>query len=565
MPRMLVAYGMESTYVQATVDYLKSLKATIGYDTEFIHVTQAAKIGINFDNYDVLFQNYCARFAIAGCVGESYREALRKFRGLKVISLQDEYEATNRVKSALKEFDFNVVLTCVPEKFREYVYPKAEFPNTTFLTVLTGYVPEQSSGPSFNVKRLVERPIFLGYRARELSALYGRLGFEKAEIGRRMKAICDAKGISTDIEVGEGSRLNGSSWLEFVGNCRAMLGSESGSNVFDFDGSIAAAYRSITKTAGGRPPTYREFLPYLADREAHIEMGQISPRIFECAVMRTPMVLFRGDYSGCVEPDLHYIPLEKDFSNVDYVLDRLSDTRALEEMSARAYEHLGGSEKFGYREFGRFLRKEFDRHLLTMEKRSCLPSAASFENSYAVEFPTEWPQSWHTFKTRQLHRRGIKRPVDAMRLAQFYSRVLKKNLRAARLFIRIINSLESTADIERASGASAFELLELKAVAMERILVVAGNEQTDAYKRGMADYAWIGEYANEYGLFTVAFNETIRKWNARILLELRQPRLRKRPWELARLSFLFVRAQLSCSKIEQLKKLLAKVSRVIIP
>ena len=179
----------------------------------------------------------------------------------------------------------------------------------------------------------------------------GGSGFEKFEIGRRMKEICDARGIPNDIAMDEESRIYGPAWFDFIGNCRAMLGSETASNVFDFDGTIAATYKRMTEANGGRAPSYEEFRPFVEKRDNEISMGQISPRIFECALMRTPMILFRGRYSDALNPDEHYIPLEKDFSNVDAVLEKLNDIAALDTMTERAYRHLIGSGKFNYSRF----------------------------------------------------------------------------------------------------------------------------------------------------------------------------------------------------------------------
>ena len=152
-----------------------------------------------------------------------------------------------------------------------------------------------------------------------------------------------ARGIPNDIAMDEESRIYGPAWFDFIGNCRAMLGSESGSNVFDFDGTIAATYNKMTEANGGRAPSYEEFRPFVEKRDNEISMGQISPRVFECALMRTPMILFRGRYSDALNPDEHYIPLEKDFSNIDTVLEKLNDIAALESMTERAYRHLIGS------------------------------------------------------------------------------------------------------------------------------------------------------------------------------------------------------------------------------
>src|SRR5262249_48295363 len=150
----------------------------------------------------------------------------------------------------------------------------------------------------------------IGYRGRDIGSRYGRLAFEKLEIGQRMRVICAEGGIPHDIEWTDDKRLYGEAWYEFIGSCRVNLGSESGSNVFDFDGAIEAKYQELKAARGGEPVPYEEFRIYSDPIEAEYEMGQISPRVFEAAVMRTPMILFSGRYSGLIEPDEHYIELK---------------------------------------------------------------------------------------------------------------------------------------------------------------------------------------------------------------------------------------------------------------
>lgn len=349
--RALVAYSASSTHVQTTYDYLMYFKKYSGFLTQYVHVTHDALVEFDFSGFDVVFHNYCARLCFPGYVSESYRDRLRNFPGLKVLAVQDEYDRTDTLKAAIKDLGFDIVLTCVPQDSLEYVYPRSEFPNVTFITVFTGYVSDDFEASRPPAPRLSERPVLIGYRGRDIGGRYGRLGFDKFEIGRRMKEICDARGIATDIAMDEASRIYGMAWFDYLGRCRAMLGSESGSNVFDFDGAIDSQFRAMTAANGGVPPSYEEFLPVVAARDGEIDMGQISPRVFECAMMRTPMVLYRGRYSDAIRPDEHYIALEKDFSNIDEVLARLGDLAALEAMTDRAYAHLVASGAFNYRTF----------------------------------------------------------------------------------------------------------------------------------------------------------------------------------------------------------------------
>ena len=138
-----------------------------------------------------------------------------------------------------------------------------------------------------------------------------------------------------------------------------MLGSESGSNVFDFDGSLIELYRKMK--AEDPDLRYERFRPFIAEREKEIDMGQVSPRMFEAAAMRTAMVLMRGRYSGLLEPDEHYIALEPDYSNLDYVLDRINDLPAVEAMVERTYRHLIATDAYSYRAYLQWIDDIFEQ------------------------------------------------------------------------------------------------------------------------------------------------------------------------------------------------------------
>jgi hypothetical protein len=80
-------------------------------------------------------------------------------------------------------------------------------------------------------------------------------------------------------------------------------------------------------------------------------MNQISPKIFEAIACRTALVLFEGRYSGVLEPGKHFLPLKKDFSNVDEVLAKLHDDTFLEALTERAYQDIIGSGRYTYQAF----------------------------------------------------------------------------------------------------------------------------------------------------------------------------------------------------------------------
>ena len=393
--RVLVTYSNWSNHVSTTADYLHSISRYSRFDVHYAHVTSGAVLDFDLNDFDVIFQNYCARLIFDGYVGADYLEKLKSFRGLKLIAVQDEYDRTERLRQAIRDIGYHVVLSVVPPAMLQRIYPPEMFPGTEFLSVLTGYVPERLARRG-DVRPIADRPVTIGYRGREIGARYGRLGFEKFEIGRRMREICEARGIPHDIAWSDDKRIYGDAWYDFLGSCRATLGSESGSNVFDFDGSVEAKYAELSAARDG-PVPFEEFRAHTDPYETRFDMAQISPRVFEAAALRTPMVLYTGGYSGLIEPGEHYIELKKDFSNVDAVLDRLSDTAGLEQMAERAYCRLVGSGEFSYARFIQLIGDTIDRRAaeLGLALRPAAEIAASGATAEAAshlrELPTRVP------------------------------------------------------------------------------------------------------------------------------------------------------------------------------
>ena len=94
--------------------------------------------------------------------------------------------------------------------------------------------------------------------------------------------------------------------------------------------------------------------------DGKLEIQVISPRCFEAAALGTVMVLFPGNYSGILIRDRHYIGLEKDFSNVNEVIDKINDDNYLQEMSDFAHSDLILSKEYSYEKFIQQFDKDLD-------------------------------------------------------------------------------------------------------------------------------------------------------------------------------------------------------------
>src|SRR5690242_10759119 len=164
--KLLVTYSNAANVVATTQEYLSSFHRFSRYQVKYLHVTHGAKIACDLAQFDAVLQNYCVRLAEPDLISRDYLEWLRAYRGVKAIAVQDEYFRTGALRKGLADLGFDIVFTCVPPAHIDQIYPRSQFPGTTFITVLTGYVPDVLVEQERPRRPLRERPIIIGYRGR---------------------------------------------------------------------------------------------------------------------------------------------------------------------------------------------------------------------------------------------------------------------------------------------------------------------------------------------------------------------------------------------------------------
>lgn len=267
---------------------------------------------------------------------------------IKVALPQDEYDHCGDLDEWLSELRVDIVYSVL--RHHDVLYPRTSC-SAKILNALTGYVESSETALLEKLRRpLRERPIDLGYRARDLSFHYGRLGRLKAGIHHRFATVAGRKGFKADTAISPDHAILGEDWLRFIADCRFMPAGPSGVSVMDRRGEIGdqtLAYLEAHPTA-----TFEEVeAACFPGQDQKYIFSAISPRLFEAAAAGTCQILIAGyDYVG-LEPDKHYIPLKVDFSNVSEVFERMRDLDEAQKIADRCYDYLIGSGRFTYRSF----------------------------------------------------------------------------------------------------------------------------------------------------------------------------------------------------------------------
>jgi hypothetical protein len=303
---------------------------------------------LDLDRFDVVAIHYTIWVASEGHLAPSAAARIARFPGLKVQFRQDEYFTVDAMNDAMRRLGIDVLYTCVPQEGVDQVYPARALPNARRVTTLTGFVPEALTGRE--VPPIRERTIDVSYRARRPPYSLGELAVEKWRIVPQFLEATRHHGLATDLSYQEKDRLYGERWIALLTSSKCTLGVESGASVFDFTGQIQ---RDVERYLAEHPEASFEDVQrrFLAREENRIPTNQISPRCFEAAALRTAMILFEGDYSGILEPWRHYVPLKKDFSNIEEVVSAIRDPDKLQAIADRAYREVAMSPLYSYRHF----------------------------------------------------------------------------------------------------------------------------------------------------------------------------------------------------------------------
>jgi hypothetical protein len=369
--KILMLADFKKNSANTIIDHVTSFRRYSRNNFFFIDPMDHSKpVWLDMNKFDIILLHYSIYILGDRYINETWRDAISSTKAVKIQFLQDEYRNINEFHQRMTELGIEVLFTCVPAEEIEKVYPSEKLKGLAKFNNLTGYVPEyfERKRPDFSMKN---RRIDVGYRGRGYGGLFwlGELFQEKVWIGEYFLQHIKDHNIRCDISSREKDRIYGREWLRFMKSCKCMLGTESGASVFDFTGQIE---KNVLEHCDKNPDaTFSEVKKlFFDDVDGLIRLNQISPRAFEAIGCGTCQVLYEGFYSGILEPDVHFIELKKDFSNIEDVVARIRDDNFLSELAERAYKDIIASGRYSYRSFIRFFDNKVDEYMMTYTEKN---------------------------------------------------------------------------------------------------------------------------------------------------------------------------------------------------
>ncbi|MBV8772682.1 MAG: glycosyltransferase family 1 protein [Deltaproteobacteria bacterium] len=155
-----------------------------------------------------------------------------------------------------------------------------------------------------------------------------------------------AAGLGCDIRK---QRLAREEWNLFLNQCHAVIGAESGTYYLNGRGKLldcARAYNLRENQAASFDEIFDRFYSGVA-RE--VSGKSISSRHFEPIGTKTCQILLEGEYNGILQPNLHYIAVKKDLSNVEEAIARFRDESYRSRIVEETYDYVLSEHTYVHR------------------------------------------------------------------------------------------------------------------------------------------------------------------------------------------------------------------------
>ncbi len=144
-------------------------------------------------------------------------------------------------------------------------------------------------------------------------------------------------------------RLAREQWNVFLNQCHAIIGAESGTYYLNDRGRLldrARSYNLHDNPAAGFDEIFDRFF---RDVPRGVSGKSVSSRHFEPIGTKTCQILLTGDYNGILQPNIHYIAVQKDLSNIDDAITQFRDESYRARMVEETYEYVMSEHTYAHR------------------------------------------------------------------------------------------------------------------------------------------------------------------------------------------------------------------------
>lgn len=284
--------------------------------------------------YDLILFPYGFFYDTQNWKSRAALTALDHIRGKRVFFLENEYRSLNRKLAMALLLSADFLTTQLPLDVARRLYAPFVAPER-IVALPHGLSPRSAEALRLEAARHEREldldatgdpyPFYLGHQDRQ-------------QLARFFQERAERWGLRVNVALQRGARMERTGWLRHLCRCYGALHPEAGS---DFVETNDATRDRVIAFGEQRPDAsfeevyerfFRGYVNPISGRAA-------SSRHFDAIGTRTCQIMFRGRFNDLLEADVHYIALERDFSNAEDVVRRFKDRDYRDAMTARAYDY----------------------------------------------------------------------------------------------------------------------------------------------------------------------------------------------------------------------------------
>lgn len=396
--RILILHYNTNTKKRATIDeHLYSFQNYSDEEIIYLNVVFGVPWYISKIYWDLVIYHY----SFLSLKFSSPKKLLNRFNNLKKVNAfkiaipQDEYINSEYLCQFIREHKIKTIFTIVSEDEWQKVYPKSKTGLEFYFKVLPGYIDDNTKNKLITFQKPhKDREIDISYRARKNPPHLGKFGMLKWMVSEKILEASKGLNLNIDISHDEEKVLYGDDWYSFLANSRVVLGSEGGSSIHDTKGKIRQKVINYLKENPDAQFDEIEENCY-PDSDVSLKLFNTTPRFFQSCLTKTCQALIEGKYNGIIEPNIHYIEIKKDWSNIEEVLKKIQNISLCEQIANSAYNHIVNSNKHTYKEF---VKKIFNHAKNNIEQNKIKDSSSIIFYIFLLKTRIKTPYLFNPFK-----------------------------------------------------------------------------------------------------------------------------------------------------------------------
>ena len=346
-------------------EYIKEIKTNSVHEIQIVNPIKVNNIKLN--NIEAIIIHYSIYISSYYFLNESWQKKIQKFKKLKLLIIQDEYRHVNLTVYQINKLGFNFIISSLSISNLKLVYQDSKFKNVTFISALPGYISDfmlncfngNNKRENDLLGRGSELPNSLGFAKVEKDIVYKKL-YEKIAYGMNLnffKKIIYGVPLSlnkysfkSDISSLYKDRFYKASWIEQLQNTKCVLGVEGGASIFDFDSSVEYLTNKLDFAESNEKKPSDIYTKYYNNLN-NIHHRTLTPRILEAICCGTVLILLEGEFRNIIKPNVHYVPIKRDLSNLWDIIKLLKNKKYITSMRKKAFSEIAMNRKYHFKYF----------------------------------------------------------------------------------------------------------------------------------------------------------------------------------------------------------------------